>query len=215
MSDEISNKYEIWQGPDLLHSADEFEAGDLFRIQQAQSHTIELRCRNGERAELIAYVIGESNELPALLKAHGQRVPKGPADVMLRQQVLRDSKGERFAWVLIIEISAEGVIKGCRQNLWVGDFDHVVMYVERSDEGDIVNIEKPFSPDAQHDFLITYDRDLGVTDIAEFIHDSDDYYLDDLMPMFDDPRFYTDAVALPSTLGPQARIPDLPPFPRN
>ena len=108
--------------------------------------------------------------------------------------------------------AVDGEIVGFTQTLWDVAADRRLMEVTRDGGGEVLAIEKDFAV-GELDFTIHYDSQSNVVDIVEYTYDAEDWYMDDLVPRFDDQAFYADALALPSRFGPKATVPDIPPFP--
>ena len=138
---------------------------------------------------------------------------QGPSEEgyeFVHRQGVEDLQGNEYVWSIGFQMSNEGrVADGYQQVLWDPVSNDEIMLVERSEEGDVLGGEKSLINE-QFDFLIHYGEKSTIVDIVECNFDSDDWYPEDLEPMFDDKAFYTSTIALPSRFGEGAQAPDIP-----
>lgn len=215
MSSEDETRQELWRGATLVATAPRFAISELFRRQREAAATLELRLVDEHETRTIARIIGAPPDLQhargGLDPGEGASEP-APALYFMCLDRLRDALGAEHLWYLDIELSEDGEIVGFTQTLWDVAADRRLMEVTRDGNGEVLAIEKDFAV-GELDFTIHYDDASNVVDIVEYTSDSEDWYMDDLVPRFDDQAFYADALALPSRFGPTATLPDIPPFP--
>ncbi|MEZ4382936.1 MAG: hypothetical protein R3A79_16540 [Nannocystaceae bacterium] len=211
MDSEDDTQQELWRGETLVAAAPRFAISELFRRQREAAATLELRLVDEHETRTIARIIGAPPDLQEAHRGGDPADEPAPALYYMCLDRLRDVHGEEHLWCLDIELSEDDAIVGFTQTLWDVAADRRLMEVTRDRGGEVLAVEKDFAV-AELDFTIHYDGQSNVVDIVEYTHD-EDWYMEDLAPRFDDPRFYADARALPSRFGPTATLPDVPPFP--